>query len=445
MVDDLDDDFDDFDDGDFDDLNESENSLGDLWRNNPLVKVGIILFALAILVGGVMVFGGERENLPTSRVAGGSDINQAPGTAEVSEVYRQAVEEENVRQVENATRTGTSAIPMTIDPPKGTVNLNINEDQEEDPLERWRRMQEQRIREQQVQPQSATPAAPEVDTRTPAIESLAGAMSAQMQSVLGAQAVNLPKVSNVATLSYLERIEEAERQRLERQLAAAQTATDLPITGTDGLNILVPAGTIEYAQILTEVNTDAPGPVLAEIATGPLKGARAIGTFSATYNYLTLNFNTLVLDGVDFSASGVALDPDTTLPGVVTEIDRRYFSRIILPAAAEFVSGFAGALADSSQTTVTITGDSVTETTSNDDINTDEAVAAGIEEAGDQVADIVDEIAGQVRPMLRIAAGTPIGILFLSPVVGTPQLVQQREERERERLRFRSDDFFRGQ
>jgi intracellular multiplication protein IcmE len=165
---------------------------------------------------------------------------------------------------------------------------------------------------------------------------------------------------------------------------------------------------------LIEANTDAPGPVLAQIFTGPLKGARVIGSFQSTEEYITLSFNMIVIDGINYPINAVAIDPDTTLPGVITEIDHRYFKRIVLPMAAEFVSGLAEAISESGSTTVVIEGDTVAESES--DKNSQQEVASGITEAGDKLSEILEEEADATVPMLRVASGTPVGILFVGPV-----------------------------
>lgn len=424
------DDFDtgDFDDGGFDDLNDQKGTLGDLWRNNPLVKIGVILAAFAFLVGGVILFGGKKDNLPTSVVNSRRDLTEAPGTAETTEAFRLAVEEENVRRTEEEMRQGGSAVPTPVDPPKGTLPLQFEEPQEEDPLERWRRMQEERIKQQQIEVTPETPqqAAAPVDTRTPAINALAQAMSQQMESVLANQEIKGPTLQNVATITYLEGLADKEQKRLQAALAAQQAA--LGVVPTGDVNILLPAGTIEYAQLITEANSDVPGPILAQIVTGPLKGGRLIGSFATTDRYLTLNFNAIVLDGVDYTAQGIAIDPDTTLPGVITEIDHRYFSRVILPAAAAFVTGLTSAIADSGKTTIVIrNSDGSSSTTTSGTNDSDQEVASGIAEAGEALADILDETADKTEPMLRVAAGTPIGVLFINPVVDTPRLTQQQQ------------------
>lgn len=429
---DLDLDLDDLDGGGFDDFS-NKGTLGDLWRNNPMVKVGVILAAFVVIVGGVILFGGKSENLPTSRVGGGSDLTEAPGTAEVSESYRQAIEEENTRRTEEALRENSSALPMPVEPSKGTLPLQIDDTEEEDPLDRWRRMQEERIQQQQIVAQQTTapePEPPPVDTKTPAVNAMAQAMSMQMESVLANQQIKGPHYQQITNMTYLEGIQERERQA--REAALAQQQALLGSAPNDAIeNIIIPAGTIEYAQLITEANTDAPGPVMAQIASGPLAGSRLIGTFQSTDEYITLQFNMIVIDGVSEAANAVAIDPQTTLPGMVTEIDRRYFSRIILPAAAAFVEGLGSAIADSGQTTLYIEGDTVAESTQDKDSR--EEVATGFEEAGQEISDLLSEEADAIRPMLRIAAGTPIGIMFITPVIEGDDLEEQ-NQRERSRL-----------
>ena len=133
---------------------------------------------------------------------------------------------------------------------------------------------------------------------------------------------------------------------------------------------------------------------------------------------MTLHFYQVVIDGVSEAVNAVALDPNTTLPGVVTDIDRRYFSRIVLPRAAKFVEGLTEAISESGTTTVTIQGQSGTTTTSQaGSTGSRQEVASGIEEAGSALSDILSEEVSKIQPMLKIRAGTPIGIFFVDPVI----------------------------
>lgn len=433
---DFDDDFDgdlSFDDDGFDDLNSQKGTLGDLWRNNPLVKIGTILLGVAFLVAGIMIFTGDKDRPDNSLVSSSSDITEAPGSAEVTETFRQAVEEDNARRLEEDIRRNDSSLPMPIDPPKGSLPVQFEEPEEEDPLERWRRLQEERIKQQQVQQESVIPVE-EPDT-APAVNAMAQAMSQQMQLILNNQTPKAPIVQQVTPVGYLERLEEEKRRKQEEFLRRQSELVGDIQAEEDALNILVPAGTIEYAQLMTEANSDVPGPILAQVVTGPMKGARLIGNFTTAYNYLTLRFNTAVIDGVGYNINAIAIDPDTTLPGVITEIDRRYMKRVLLPAASEFITGFTEAIANSGRTTVVVSGDSTTTTTSNDDLDNDQEVATGISAAGEEIGEILDEIADNTPVLYRVAAGTPLGILFISSVRGTPKVIE--DEREQERLENR--------
>lgn len=204
-----------------------------------------------------------------------------------------------------------------------------------------------------------------------------------------------------------ERAETERRERAEANGGAGQSVDDEII--------LLPASTIEYAQLLTEANTDVPGPILAEIASGPLKGARLLGSFEETFDYLTLNFDQVVFEGISYDTEAVALDPDTTLPGVITDINRRYLQRVILPTASAFITGFAEAVSQSGQTTIRIEGDTTITETDNER-NEGEEVASGIAEAGQALGGLIDEVAGNTKARLRVKSGTPLGILFVEAV-----------------------------
>ncbi|NCO03708.1 MAG: type IV secretion protein DotG [Alphaproteobacteria bacterium] len=416
-----------FDDSGFDDVG-GQNTLSDIWKNNPIVKFVVIGGAVVLLIIGFIVFGKKSESVPVSMVSGNSEVAELPGQNEVSPAFQQAIEDVNERRVEEAIRTGESTMPMSADPMKGTIPLQFEEPDEEDPLERWRRLQEERIRQQQaVVPEPAPQPVPvqqqpqPVDTVTPAINALSPAMSAQIEGILNGQFEPTLNVVQVANQDYLEGLQEEANIKLEKELEKQNQAIAAAAEETTIIeDILLPAGTIEYGQLITEANTDAPGPVLAIISSGPLKGSRIIGSFTATDNYLTLSFNTVVIDGVSYSADAVAIDPNTTLPGIVTEVDNRYFKRVMLPTAAAFITGLTEAISESGTTTVTINNETVTEESQDQDSG--QEVASGIADAGEEIEELLNEIADGVEPMIRVAAGTPIGILFTSAVTsGTSQ------------------------
>lgn len=425
---DIDADFDDFGDDDFvDDFDEEEksNTLGSLWRNNPLVKVGLLLGGAAVLLFIVMSFGGGGDQQQDqSVVPGGADVTQAPGTAEVSPAMREAFEEVNQAEVERAQREGESALPIQIDPPSDALPIPQEEESQRDPLQEWRRLQQERM-QQELETTETVDAVPAQQQQgpDPAITALADAMSQQMQSILEQQGGTTVRNLVITTDEFRDRV-------FGTPEANAQTGEAAPADGDEESpiieNVIMPAGEILYAQLITEANSDVPGPVMAIIHSGPLKGSRVLGQFEVQNEYLSLSFDTVVYRGESLPIEAVALDPDTTLPGMATEVDRRYFRRVILPAAAAFVEGAASAISESGLTTVTVEGDTVVE--EQEETSNEQEIASGIEEAGEELGELLDEVADNTETLVRIESGTPLGILFVEPVI--QEINPERQERE---------------
>ena len=384
-------------------------TLGDLVKNSPLVKVGIIIGVVVALIGAIILFGGGDQKLKGSRVSQGNAINEAPGEDEVSENYQQAVEDYNLTQVEEALKRGDSALPVPVGTARGRVGLEGEQAMAEDPLERWRRIQEERQKRDKTQ----RPKLPNVDPNAEAIDALSKAMASQMESILGSKVINGAELMSITSIDWLEKLAEEKAKKDAAKAAAAAQAAAATAQENPG-EIIIPAGTIEYAQLLIEANSDAEGPVVAQIVSGPLAGSRILGSFKTEEEYLVLSFNQVVVDGISLDANAVALDPATTGVGMVTDIDHKYFKRIILPAAAKFIEGMAGAIADTGNTVVA-TGDTVIE--QEDELDTREQVFKGVEEAAAGISEVLEEEADRTQVQIKVRAGTPIGILFVAPVV----------------------------
>lgn len=392
------------------DFETGRTSLAEAWKTNPMVKIGGVLGAVAILVGGIMLFGGEKTPVGGSVIGGqGKTINQAPGE-KVPDVYRDALQQMNERDAEEAQRTGSSTLPVPIGPAKGKALEDKTATAEEDPLERWRRIQEERLKKEQqakIEP-AAAPQKP-VDPYAQEKQALAQSMQKQMQSVLEQQAPQSMESATITAPDFWEAKRQAAAQAREAEYAAARNQVE-----KGNIKILLEAGRIEYAQMITEANSDVPGPILAQLASGPLAGSRMIGSFQKQDDYLTLNFTSVVVDGVAISTSAVALDPETSRPGVVTDIDRKYFQRIILPAAAAFVEGMGKAIADSGTTTVTVDGGAAV--SDSKELDTEQQLFKGLEEASKKAGKVLDAEGNKAQVMVKVAVGTHIGVFFTKPV-----------------------------
>jgi intracellular multiplication protein IcmE len=410
MADDVNDDGLELDEASFDDFEKKKGTLGELWRENAMVKVGVVIAAAVAIFATIILFGGKDMPIDPSYVSGGSDISAPPGTDETSPSYVAAIEEENEARTEQAIKESGSVLPTPIDPPVGRLTVTENEAPEEDPLQRWRKLQEERLQREMLRSQTVAPDADADAARGEAIQALAEAMATQMQSILEKRATVRPlQYRGMTGDDWLNEL----RSQQEEEEAAAGGGDD---EAEENIEIvLYPAGRIAYAQILTEANSDVPGPVLAQIASGPLSGSRVLGSFSKQKELLTIKFQTVIVDGVSIDIDAVAVDPKTTLPALATDVDHHYLMRVALPMAAAFVEGLASAISESGLTTVTVEGDVVAE--ESEDTSTEQDVASGIEEAGQKLREILDETADEIEVTVRVEAGTPVGILFLEPVI----------------------------
>lgn len=404
----------DLDNADFDDAGGFDDEFGgeggrrgfkDLMDNSPIVKVGIVIGVIVTIIGAIILFGGNKEQSKSSRVGPGVSLSEAPGEADITQTYEEAVKDFNVSEVERALKAGDSALPVPVGTTRGRVGLEAEAPITEDPLERWRRIQEER----QKRGQTARPKMPTVDPNAEAIDALSKAMAAQMESILGSKKINGIELMTITDEGWYE-----EKMAALAEAQAVQNPPDDSTKEEEPQQIIIPAGEIEYAQLLIEANSDAEGPVLVQLASGPLSGSRMLGTFKTEDEYLVLTFNQIVIDGVSQSANAIALDPATTGIGVVTDVDHRYFKRVILPAAAKFVEGMAGAIADTG-TSVTVVGDSAVQ--EEEELDSTEQLYAGLEEAAGEVSDMLDQEAEATEVQVKVRAGTPIGILFLEPVL----------------------------
>ena len=451
----------DFDDTGFADFDKKGGSgLADLWANNTAFKIGAII---AGVVGMFLVFsllGGEEEQeAGVSRVGRTADIAATPGTRGASQSFVEAVVDQNTERLENAITSGGSAIPTPIDNVTGGIRLPgtddeteaINAESREDPLARWQRLQEERLAREQAErekqerldaekatrqallaaqqaaaltaaqqagaslnPTSFANAVPsgELSVQNIAnnadINTLTQSMTEQMQSILNNKSTVPIQTLSLTDPSYLERLFAKEEQEAQEQ---AQAAAEAAAQG----EILLPAGEIAYAQLLIEANSDVPGPILAEIVSGPLAGSRVLGSFQVNRELLTLNFNTIVIDDKSIGISAIAVDPATTSTGMATDVDHHYLQRIILPMAARFIEGMASAAAETGLLEVTVEGDTVS--SEQQEASDDQQVAAGIDEAGQELGEILNDIADDLEVTVIVAAGTPMGLLFTAPVV----------------------------
>ena len=393
------------------------SNLAHAWRARPLFKLLVLMTAVgAVVAASVSLFSGH-DSADHSHIAAPPNLNIAPG-GPVSPYMKQQTDLANEQRSKAALEKGGSSMPTPIGQATDVGDLMDNKGKN-DALNELRAevemLQKQQVQQQQVQQKVQAPVQPQ---RAPEQfdDSLGQAMQHQMSLMMEGwkpQGVKQVTVTKTDAASLAAANGTGSGTDSNAATAAAAAALNNPTTA---LKTIVPAGTVSYAQLLVEANSDVPSPILAQIVSGPLSGARAIGAFQVAngYNdYLVLQFNLADRKGVQYRINAVALDPDTTLGGMATEVDQRYFSRVVLPAAAGFLQGLGSAMGQGNTTTTT-TGDFAVVQQGKEGLQ--QGVFQGLGQAAQTAAQFFQQQANVTHPLVRVAAGTPMGLFFVSAV-----------------------------
>ncbi len=460
-------------DDDFGQDSAPKASMKEAWDNNPLMKIGAVVLGAVVLFGLYVTFSPKEEaaqGKANTNIGSTSNVKAAPGSADdLDEDLKNRLEEQNRVAAERAAQQGTSAMPLSID---GTRSEDISipaapQTTQEDPLGEWRRAAEARaLQEMSAPPSQDLPAEkdPEVVPMPTPIRpqqaamkmdpNVAKALADQMRVIISAQAPSVAKLKSITREESPYMIQKKELKEMSTSgisagsmgagspgvmgagLPTASSAAgiapgmgpDVTLVGDtnakskkDTLRVISPAGSILYAQLLNDLNSDIPGPVLAHVLSGPFAGGRALGKFSVQQEYLVLEFSVIVKEAVGYDITGIALDEKTTLAGHQTDIDHHYFRRVILPAAAKFIEGYASAASEQVTTTTTTTGGGVVQ--NEEPLDTNKELMKGVEEAAGEFSSVLTEQAN--RPItIHVAKGTTFGILMMSSVLTDTASIQ---------------------
>ncbi|MDP9195156.1 MAG: hypothetical protein M3O22_00030 [Pseudomonadota bacterium] len=381
---------------------------------SPAVRIGLTL--MVVVAGGVLALAlwssGQRE-APESTLSSASSVTALPGT-EAPPAYAAAVRTKNTERLQDALATGGSALPTPL-PERRMGEIQPVEERtvEVDPVEAFREAITPPPPPPSLEPQAPLQGGQPMMVQQyvqPTVDpaAVAQAMQQQMQTLISGWAPQPASVIGVSGPTYMADV------LAQQQAAVTPLSRDIPGEVEEPAErLVIPAGGRAYAQLETEANSDVPTPVVARILSGPLAGGRALGTFQSTGDYLVLEFNMVAWQDREYEVQAIAVDPNTQLAGMATETDQRYWQRIALPGAAAFLTGFARAASETAvETTV---GDNFA-TESRPKKTRKEQIFAGVEETADVAADILKDEAAQIQPLVRVAKGTPMSILFLSSV-----------------------------
>jgi hypothetical protein len=420
---------------DFEKEPQQKASLKETWDSNPLLKIAAVLLGLALLGGGYFAFIGNKPEENISVVGSGSDVKQTVGAGETDINYQKKVEAQNKKNAEEAAQSGGSAIPTPIQANQ-TNTLAVPTSPAApagDPLAEWRAKTEaKRLKmEQEAPPEDKEAEQPEIMPIVQPIHpqptmkmdpNAARQLAEQMRTVISTQTPAIMNRISITTRqsAYTVKVKKDEDDARAKKVADAK-AMQNGTMGADGkptepvakAKVIVTAGSIAYAQLINDLNSDVKGPALAQILSGPFEGGRAIGQFSKQDEYLTLNFNKIIKDGASYSVQAIAMDENTSLTGLTSDVDHHYIARIIVPAAANFIKGYAQAAATPPTTTTTTAGGGVA--SDNPAPTVHEQLMKGVEEASSDAANILKQDAPK-DITVKLWHGTTMGLLFTAPV-----------------------------
>lgn len=184
---------------------------------------------------------------------------------------------------------------------------------------------------------------------------------------------------------------------------------------------VIKTGDILFAVMDTSVNSDEPGPILATIVSGKLKGAKLIGRFNlpSNANKMVITFDTLSVPGAEktISISAFAVDPNTARTALSSKTNHHYMMRYGSLFASSFLQGFGNAI-QTANTSVTIGGNGGGNNiaiTSGIGQSTLENAVIGLATVGKAWGQQAQQIMS-TPTTVQVYSGTGVGILFTQDV-----------------------------
>lgn len=403
-----------------------KNNLKNLMSNSRTRLIVIITSVVVILmvVFGFMGSSDDKGNKPAEATGAASvgptpeNITPVPGTND-SPGYNALQEKANSDAFKEAQEKGTSNVPVLTNESlanKKDIFDDLNKDNrkpivEEPPV----------IDATPVQPEQQYQAQPQA-IQQPATSETTQDRQAYMQSVQQQITTYINGWSAGQGFQEFNMTGQApQQQQGAGNTNGTSTGTNVQQASYDSSNssssnkgpAFVRAGSIVPAVMLTAINSDEPGPVLAQIVTGPLKGARLIGQMVSSDQRVVVQFSSLSMPGASqtFSISSFAIDPDTSRTGLATDVNNHYFLRYGLGLAAAFISGYGEAVQNAGSTTTTNAFGGTT--TIMGDMTHKQIAESAFGKVGQKLGSELDKETNRA-PTVSVASGTSVGVLFMA-------------------------------
>ena len=236
-------------------------------------------------------------------------------------------------------------------------------------------------------------------------------LTKQMQGMMLSQANQLfSSWSPIPTQQYV--VGDLAKEQIAGQVAASsQSGSDSKLVAAD----IYKAGTIIFAVLDTEVNSDESTPVMATIVQGALKGSKVLGNFTRVDKKLLLKFSVLSVPRLtnSISINAVAIDPNTSQTSLATAVDNHYILRYGTLLASSFIKGMGEAIQDSADSTY-VSGDTIVVGRDKEsELNTTEKALIALGTVGEELGKALGPTFN-TPPTVKVKAGVSVGLLLMA-------------------------------
>lgn len=399
------------------------NLKGLLADDKKRLIIGLTVAVIAVGVAVSIATTGSSSKRPAdlkaaASIASTADVKPIPGTSQ-SAKHVELIQKKNQNEAKEAEGSGKSSLPTltsNADPTqKDPFDLVQKRDREEEAKKQKEiplpELQKPTTSQQQAQQAGSNP--PPVQ-RTAATAEQEKNMQQAMIGLLGSWTPTGQRIEHDLTGKPPQQVAQAPAAQ---QAASGQQSGGQPPSSKVAD---IKAAQILHAVVLTAINSDEPGPVLAQVVSGPYSGTRLLGAFERPQNSekIVLRFQTFTSPNAAQSQqiNAVAVDPGSARTAMASDVDNHYLQRYGFLLAGSFLNGFSQAIKQSGavQTTTTGTGGSSAQT-AYPQLSTKDKMLEAFGEVGKEVSQLMRAEVGR-PPTITLNAGTPIGLLFLSDV-----------------------------
>jgi len=381
---------------------------------NPTIRWLLIFGGLVLVVVGVAAYTTSRS-IPASRMSNAPALDNTPGGSAQAQspAYQQALEQSNDTNAAQALQTNSTfvATPEGLLAPVEPVATDDPEPFTVQPVVRERptvAALPAPVIPRAPQPVVVAPPPPAADPEPVAAKPQQPVENPYTRRILQqmTQVANAWKAPSSNTVKFDMPSEQTAPVAAEggSETGAGAAAGEIKPT------IVVAPGTILYGETLTTTTSDNRAPVVVEITTGELKGARLVGGFEVAQGSerMVISFNSLTLpDGETLQTAAFAVDGRSAEAAVASDVDQRYLQRYGPIFAAAFVGGFGSSQGRSG---ATVTEDGIAYSAA----SMQQSAFAGLGAAANAIAGDLASNAPK-GPKITLQAGWPVGILFVAP------------------------------